>query len=79
MSSYKQSSGGSASTAAALMVVGLAAGAFITWAMTSAGKEKLAALGVSDILPKDVLKRASEALTKTRDRIVEAVDSRSIG
>jgi hypothetical protein len=62
---------------AAFLVLGLAAGAAVTWMLTEMSKEKLPTGALGDLVPKDVLEKATKALREGKDRVIEAVDEAS--
>ena len=62
-------------SSAVILLVGIAAGAAITWAYNNGLKEKLTSQNIDDLIPKDLLNKATQALQEGRDRVVEAIDN----
>jgi hypothetical protein len=62
-------------SSAGFLLIGLVAGAAITWALNNGAKEKLTSGALGDLIPKDFLDKATKALREGTDKLIDAVDS----
>jgi hypothetical protein len=59
------------------ILIGAAAGAAITWALSETGREKLTSLSLTRVVPQEFLKTMADSLQSAKNRAIEAVDSAS--